>query len=163
MRLNRGVEENQGFPVAGQSGPGGLGRRAPGEQALSQDHAPVGADVADGPEFVEGAPSQEPVHLLRTVQGRNPADRPGEHDALIRLDHHGLRLAHAPGQPGRALSPVKALALAFGQNVHRVGGAGAVVLTGPDAPLHLRQPGRELRQDRLLLVQDGVHRILAST
>ena len=101
--------------------------------------------------------------MLRTVQGRNPPDRAGEHDALIRLDHHGLGLAHAPGQPGRPPGPVETLALAFGQNVDRVGAAEAVVLTGPDAPFHLRQPGREFRQGRLPLFQDGAHRTLAST
>ncbi|MFZ1962338.1 MAG: hypothetical protein WAU78_02515 [Roseiarcus sp.] len=161
--LHRGVQEGLGFPVAGQPGPGGLSRRAPGDEALAQDHAPVGADVADGPELVEGAPGQEPVHFLGRVQGRNPPHRPGEHDALIRLDHHGLGLAQAAGQPGRPPGPVQTLALAFGQDVHRVGGAEAVVLTGPDAPFHLRQPGREFRQGLLPMFQHGVHRTLAST
>ena len=161
--LHRGVEKGLGLPVAGQPRPGGLGRRAPGEQALAQDHAPVGADVADRPEFVERAPGLELVHLLRTVQGRNPFDRPGERDALVRLDHHGLGLAHAPGQPGRPAGPVETLALAFGVDVHRVRAAVAVVLAGPDAAFHLRQSRREFRQGRLPLLEDGAHRTLAST
>ena len=69
--FHRGVQEDLRFPVAGQPGAGGLGGRAPGEQALAQDHAPVGADVVDGPELVESTPGQELVQLLRTVQGRN--------------------------------------------------------------------------------------------
>ena len=112
--LHRGVQEDLRFLVARQAGPGGLGRRSPRQQALAQDHAPVGADVADGPELVEGAPGAERVHLLRAVQGRNPPHRPGEHDALIRLDHDGLGLAQAPGQPGRPPGPVQTLELAFG-------------------------------------------------
>jgi hypothetical protein len=116
-----------------------------------------------GPSSWKVRPAQELVHLLGTVQGGIPSDRPGEHDALIRLDHHGLGLAQAPGQPGRPLGPVQTLKLAFGQDVHRVGDAEAVVLAGPDAPFHLREPRRQFRQGRLPLFQDGAHRTLAST
>ncbi len=91
-----------------------------------------------------------PARSLSICSGRYSggirSDRAGEDDALIRLDHHGLGLAHSPGQPGCPPGPVETLALAFSQDVDRGGAAEAMVLAGPDAPFHLRQSGRQFRQ-----------------
>jgi len=116
-RLDGAVEELRYPRIGGVLCGRGFRHGATTQESLAEDHPPVGADIADRPQFVQLSACGQSLPIRGAVQRRNLLNRAREHDAFIRPDHDLLGLAHPASQASAAPDPREVLALALGEQI----------------------------------------------